>query len=61
MEIMPAILYILFTINLAALVYSKEGLIVKTKVEALSKIGFLFKVKAGKSFNPQEYCSILRT
>jgi hypothetical protein len=38
--------------------------ILKTKnktLEGISKIGFWFKVKADPSFNPQEYCGILRT
>ena len=30
------------------------------KLEAISKIGFWFKVVAGESFNPQEYLSISR-
>jgi len=29
--------------------------------EAISTIGYWFKVKAGLRFNPQEYCSILRS
>jgi hypothetical protein len=32
----------------------------KTTLEAISKIGFWFKVAAGASFNPQEYLSISR-
>jgi hypothetical protein len=31
------------------------------KLEAISKIRIWFKVKAGSSFNPQEYYGILRT
>jgi hypothetical protein len=30
-------------------------------LEAISKIGFWFKVKAGPRFNPQAYCSIPRS
>jgi hypothetical protein len=31
------------------------------KLEAISKKGFWFKVKAGPSFNPQAYSSMSRT
>jgi hypothetical protein len=31
------------------------------RIEAISKIGFLLKVKAGPSFNPQAYSSMSRT
>jgi hypothetical protein len=30
-------------------------------LEAISKIGSWFKIKAGRHFNPQEYFSILRS